>query len=84
MNIFTPARNSKANILLTKWTTASAIGLTLAATFAALPAQAEYPKRPVQMVIPYGPGGATDISARSLAGPLGKLSPKPLLMVNKP
>ncbi|MGI9388034.1 MAG: Bug family tripartite tricarboxylate transporter substrate binding protein [Methyloligellaceae bacterium] len=50
---------------------------------AASPAMAEYPERPVSMVIPYGPGGATDISARTLAAPLGKLSPKPLLMINR-
>lgn len=42
-----------------------------------------YPERPVTMVIPYGPGGATDISARTIAAPLGKQSPKPLLMVNR-
>ncbi|HUS96181.1 MAG TPA: tripartite tricarboxylate transporter substrate binding protein, partial [Hyphomicrobiaceae bacterium] len=46
-------------------------------------AVAEYPERPVSMVIPYGPGGATDISARTIAAPLGKLVPKPVLMVNR-
>ncbi len=46
-------------------------------------AAAEYPERPVSMVIPYGPGGATDISARTIAEPLGKAVPKPLLMVNR-
>ena len=46
-------------------------------------AVAQYPERPVTMVIPYGPGGATDISARTIAAPLGKLSPQPLLMVNR-
>ncbi|WP_026380776.1 tripartite tricarboxylate transporter substrate binding protein [Afifella pfennigii] len=47
------------------------------------PALAQYPERPVTLVIPYGAGGATDISARALAGPLGKLMPKPLLTVNR-
>ena len=47
------------------------------------PAAAEYPERPITMVIPYGPGGATDISARTIAEPLGKAVPKPLLMVNR-
>lgn len=47
------------------------------------PAVAEYPERPVTMVIPYGAGGATDISARTIAEPLGKAVPKPLLMVNR-
>ena len=35
------------------------------------------------MVIPYGPGGATDISGRTIAAPLGKAVPKPILMVNR-
>jgi tripartite-type tricarboxylate transporter receptor subunit TctC len=54
----------------------SAIGLAGAA-------QAEYPERPVTMVIPYGPGGATDISGRTIAAPLGKIVPQPILMVNR-
>ncbi|MBU2533190.1 MAG: tripartite tricarboxylate transporter substrate binding protein [Alphaproteobacteria bacterium] len=63
------------------------IGAALAALgfagFAATAAQAEYPERPVTMVIPYGPGGATDISARTIAAPLGKAVPQPILMVNR-
>jgi len=58
-------------------------GVAIVAVTAAAQTKADYPERPVQMVIPYGPGGATDISARTLAAPLGKLSPKPLLMVNR-
>lgn len=44
---------------------------------------AEYPTRPITLVIAYGPGGATDISGRTLAVPLGKLVPKPVLAVNR-
>lgn len=44
---------------------------------------ADYPSRPITMVIPYGPGGATDISARTLAEPLGKAVGSSLVMVNK-
>lgn len=57
---------------------ASAISLTVAAT-AAL---AEYPERPITMVIPFGAGGATDISARTIAKPLGDAVGKPLVMSN--
>ncbi len=46
-------------------------------------AAAEYPSRPVTVVIPYGPGGATDISGRTLSVPLGKLIPQPILTVNR-
>ena len=55
-----------------------AIGLGLAATAAA----AEYPERPINMVIPYGAGGATDISARTIAEPLGEAVGRPLVMAN--
>ena len=45
-------------------------------------AVAQYPERPINMVIPYGAGGATDISARTIAEPLGEAVGKPLVMVN--
>lgn len=55
----------------------------LALALSAGAAQAEYPERPINMVIPYGPGGATDISARTIAEPLGEAVGAPLVMVNK-
>ena len=57
----------------------------LAAAFTALitgAALAEYPERPINMVIPYGAGGATDISARTIAEPLGKEVGEALVMAN--
>jgi tripartite-type tricarboxylate transporter receptor subunit TctC len=55
---------------------AMALGVTATAAFA------EYPERPINMVIPYGAGGATDISARTIAEPLGAAVGKPLVMSN--
>jgi len=55
--------------------------IALTTTYAA--ADTDYPKRPVAMVIPYGPGGATDISARTIAEPLGSAVGGTLVMVNK-
>ena len=55
---------------------AIALGITATA------ALAEYPERPINMVIPYGAGGATDISARTIAEPLGAAVGKPLVMAN--
>jgi len=49
---------------------------------AAVPALAEYPERPINMVIPYGAGGATDISARTIAEPLGNAVGGTLVMSN--
>lgn len=47
------------------------------------PVRAEYPERPITLVIPYGPGGATDISVRTLAKPLGEIVPQPVVAVNR-
>ncbi len=57
---------------------AGAIALGLGATAAV----AEYPERPINMIIPYGAGGATDISARTIAEPLGEAVGGPLVMAN--
>lgn len=62
----------------TKLTCAIALGTALGATAAF----AEYPERAINMVIPYGAGGATDISARTIAEPLGDAVGKPLIMAN--
>ncbi len=62
----------------TKLTSAIALGTALCATAA----WAEYPERAINMVIPYGAGGATDISARTIAEPLGAAVGKPLIMAN--
>ncbi|MEH6628494.1 MAG: tripartite tricarboxylate transporter substrate binding protein [Motiliproteus sp.] len=44
---------------------------------------ADYPKRPISLVIPYGTGGATDISARALSQTLSAQVPKPIVLVNR-
>ena len=40
------------------------LALTLAA---ALPALAEFPERPIRIIVPYPPGGTTDLLARAIA-----------------
>ncbi len=42
-----------------------------------------YPKRPVELVIPFGTGGASDMFARQYAEIAGKYLGKPLVAINK-
>jgi tripartite-type tricarboxylate transporter receptor subunit TctC len=60
--------------------------LMLAAAFACSGAQADatYPNRPIQLVVPFTPGSSSDVTARAIAqkisGPLGQ----PVVVDNKP
>jgi putative tricarboxylic transport membrane protein len=44
----------------------------------------DYPSRPLQILVGYGPGGGTDIMARVLAGPLAKVLGQPVVVRNIP
>lgn len=49
----------------------------------AAPAYAAYPTKPISLVVPYGPGGASDLVARTLASIAPKYLGKPVLVQNK-
>ncbi len=50
---------------------------------AAAAAQAQYPQRPVQVIVPWGAGGGTDATARIIAALLEKELKQPFNVVNR-
>src|SRR2546423_1132111 len=51
--------------------------------FAAAAAHAQYPQRPVQLIVPWGAGGGTDATARIIAALLEKELKQPFNVVNR-
>lgn len=59
-----------------------AIALLLASAVSA--AAAEFPERPIRLVIPFSAGGPTDAAARLIAAPLQRQLGQPLILENMP
>ena len=50
----------------------------------AVHAAEKFPARPVRMIIPYAPGGATDITARQLQPRISEIWGQPVIVDNRP
>ena len=57
-------------------------GLTLAFSLSA--AAADYPDRPIRLIVPYPPGGGADISSRIISQYLGEALGKAVIVDNRP
>ena len=51
--------------------------------FAMGAAHAQYPQRPIQLIVPWGAGGGTDATARIIAALLEKDLKQPINVVNR-
>jgi len=56
---------------------------TILAAFAVGTAQAQYPQRPIQLIVPWGAGGGTDATARIIAALMEKDLKQPINVVNR-
>ncbi len=45
---------------------------------------ADFPEKPVRLVVPYGPGGGTDTIARIISGSITSYLGQPMVIVNRP
>ena len=66
-----------------RFASALAVIATLAPLFAAGQAS-DYPSRPVKILVPYAPGGVTDIIARHIAPKLQEALGQPFVVENRP
>lgn len=58
-------------------------GLLSVALFSPVAAQ-DFPTKPIRLIVPYSPGGASDITMRALSAEMSKSIEQPVVVENKP
>ncbi|HRO57770.1 MAG TPA: tripartite tricarboxylate transporter substrate binding protein [Burkholderiaceae bacterium] len=61
-----------------------AVGLAVGLTPTTVMGQTDYPDKPISIIVPYGPGGTTDLVGRALAESLSQQLGQPVVIENKP
>jgi tripartite-type tricarboxylate transporter receptor subunit TctC len=56
----------------------------VAAALAAFCASAQYPDKPIRLIVPFPPGGAAEVGARIFSTPLGQALGQPVVVETKP
>jgi len=69
---------------LARWLYRSAVAIAALACITPAVAQNAWPSRPVRIIVPYPPGGSSDIIARSISQPLSEALKQTVIVENKP
>jgi tripartite-type tricarboxylate transporter receptor subunit TctC len=69
---------------MVSWFRRSAIVCVASCTLWAPGVRAEYPDRPLRLIVPQGPGGGSDVGARLVAERLGRALGQPIVVENRP
>ena len=69
---------------MSRWMTRAALALGLVLLSSVVSAQVSYPSKPVRMIVPFAPGGASDFVARIISPKLGEALGASIVIENKP
>lgn len=78
---YVPPLSQRRRLLMGAMTTMLAVASVAPGT---VHAQAAWPSRNIRIVVPFGPGGASDILARLIGKELGERLKQPVIVENKP